>query len=423
MSSDGAAAASSSSAAAGPDPVLAAAFSSAARAAPHVAAAADEEIDAGLEAVLGDKYVPWSALVLGDSWFGSVKAAVAHGVNKVHFIGNVKTSHGGSPKKEIEEALKGRSGGSRVALTIEIEGVKLVAVGYKYNSSKVIFFIMTEGAGALTNGSTYSAKFQDGVGNVITRPVDRQIMASRYYSYSPAVDQNNQARQDELKLEELWQTQECWFRLFCTIIGITTTDAYFGVRSTVHSAHPMRNMRMDEFADQLAYQLVHNNKSDGGGAHGRGQERRGSAAATAAAATAASSLLSASTPSGNEHILAPFGRKTTERGTPYSIQHRCHVCNNKTSKFCTAPQCSDIQGTSENGGKNFGCCPNNSGSGKRGYRNCLQVHQERMREMARTESPILYPPTAAAAAAAQSGGKRGPPATGGAEVGGAKRQR
>ena len=45
---------------------------------------------------------PWSRVFIADSWFGSVEAAVALGKRKMHFIGAVKTAHGGFPKQYIE---------------------------------------------------------------------------------------------------------------------------------------------------------------------------------------------------------------------------------------------------------------------------------------------------------------------------------
>ena len=148
------------------------------------------------------------------------------------------------------------------------EGVDLIATGYKYSSSKVIFFIMTDGAGSTKSGTSYFSKFQDGEGNVVMRAVDRPVFASRFYGYSPAVDNNNQARQAELGLEEIWKTQDCWFRLFTTIVGMTTTDTYFGIRETVHTSHPFHDMSMLHFTDRLAYQLVNNKQEDGRGSSG-----------------------------------------------------------------------------------------------------------------------------------------------------------
>ena len=127
--------------------------------------------------IFGDSdYVPWSALVLGDSWFSSVKTAVAHGKLKAHYIGNVKGSHASYPKDLLLGLLKDMPGGSKLSMKMTKEGIDLIATGYKYNSSKVIFFIMTEGAGSTKSGTSYFSKFQDGEGNVVSRAVDARCL-------------------------------------------------------------------------------------------------------------------------------------------------------------------------------------------------------------------------------------------------------
>jgi hypothetical protein len=52
-----------------------------------------------------------------------------------HFIGVVKTSLSRFPRQYIEAHLKDKSAGSKLFLTYNVEGVDLVATGYKYNKS------------------------------------------------------------------------------------------------------------------------------------------------------------------------------------------------------------------------------------------------------------------------------------------------
>jgi hypothetical protein len=76
--------------------------------------------------------------ILGDSWFASVKTAEAINECGHEWIGIVKTSHSLFPKKELEEKRKTWPGGmSLVMESATSKGVKLIAVRYKYNSSKV----------------------------------------------------------------------------------------------------------------------------------------------------------------------------------------------------------------------------------------------------------------------------------------------
>ena len=104
-----------------------------------------------------------------------------------------------------------------------IEGVSLVAVGYKYNRKKVICFCMTKGAGATTPGTAYIAKFTDGEGLIASREVGRFVAASRYFGYSDRIDMHNNRRQYELGLEKKWVTQDPWFRHHSERAGVPNT--------------------------------------------------------------------------------------------------------------------------------------------------------------------------------------------------------
>jgi hypothetical protein len=74
--------------------------------------------------------------------------------------------------------LKVAPGGVHIVLegTTPCE-VPLIAVGYWYSRKTILFFVLTKGAGSLTNGDPYEMKFTDSYGNIMTRFVDRpQVM-------------------------------------------------------------------------------------------------------------------------------------------------------------------------------------------------------------------------------------------------------
>jgi hypothetical protein len=87
--------------------------------------------------------------ILGDSWFASVKTAEAIHECGHEWIGIVKTSHSLFPKKELEDKMKIWPGGMNLAMEATTsKGVKLLAIGYKYNSSKLLCFVATKNAGS-----------------------------------------------------------------------------------------------------------------------------------------------------------------------------------------------------------------------------------------------------------------------------------
>ena len=50
-------------------------------------------------------------------------------------------------------------------------------------------------------------------------------MVSLYFEGNNVIDVHNQNRQGTLALEKKWNTQDCWFRLFTTLVGMCTVDA------------------------------------------------------------------------------------------------------------------------------------------------------------------------------------------------------
>ncbi len=93
------------------------------------------------------------------------------------------------------------------------KGVRLIAVGYKYNSSKVLCFVAKKNAGSTLTGEPNQARFIDDFQNLLSRPVDRPELVSKYFLRSNGIDKHNQAHQFELKLEKHWRTQNVWFQL------------------------------------------------------------------------------------------------------------------------------------------------------------------------------------------------------------------
>ena len=205
----------------------------------------------GFETYLEDTLQP--KLFFGDSWFGSVKAACQ--VRKLghHGCFIIKTAHSRTPKKFLEEKMKGFPGGTWIVMEgfAESEGVPLVCIGYKYNVKKVLVFISTKGAGSTQPGQPYLAKFPDKFGNVCTREVARPEIISNYFNRSNVVDLHNQARQAELALEKKWVTQNAFFRLYTTLLGMIVIDTWKGLRASNRYLHSVSN-----FADILAQEML-----------------------------------------------------------------------------------------------------------------------------------------------------------------------
>ena len=173
-----------------------------------------------------------NGLLFGDSWFGSVLACVAgrlvlrNGL-KVHSMFAIKTGHRFFPKEYIEQTLAPLPAGARIVLTATVEGVALVALGYKYNRKKVLSFVMTRGAGRTTDGEPYIQKYcSKTTRQVRQRSVGRPHIISQYFRHSALIDNHNQARQGLLQLEKAWVVQCGFLRLSTTLLGMELTNAW-----------------------------------------------------------------------------------------------------------------------------------------------------------------------------------------------------
>ena len=168
-------------------------------------------------------------------------------------IMHVKTVHRRCPKEFLEREMKDMPGGTWVVLEgrAKKEGLDLVTIGYKYNKKKVLVFLFNRGAGSTAPGEPYEARFPDAFGNVCIRHVARPIVVSRYFKYSNQVDLHNQARQFDLSLEKKWITQDGWFRLYTTILGMTIVDCWKLFRTNKKS-----NISILDFADELGKDML-----------------------------------------------------------------------------------------------------------------------------------------------------------------------
>ena len=227
-------------------------------------------------------------LYVGDSWFGSVKMAEAlkctwseqleedddglvfyvdkeRGVNpNAHeVIGAVKTAYSWFPKDQLEEEMKDFPSGSNLVMecTAPETGVKLVAIGYKYNSRKVLLFVMTKNAGNTMPGSPYIARFTDDFGNVKSRKVERPDCISQYFRSANRIDRHNHLRQGILRLEHYWRTNDPWLRLVTTVFGMTVVDCFLGLRFHLQT-EPYSRFTIDDFANMLANDLLTNPHED-----------------------------------------------------------------------------------------------------------------------------------------------------------------
>jgi hypothetical protein len=198
--------------------------------------------------------------IRADAWFGSVKAAMEVGIRGHECVFQVKTNSALYPKAFIEDALADAPGGVHIVLEGKASnGVPLAAIGYRYSRKTTLFFVCTRNAGSTVKGAEYVMKYTDGYGNICTRLVDRPDLIAKFFASSNVIDTHNQLRQFLLALEKKWLTQNAYFCLATTYLGINVVDTYHlaNHHKIINvSANDEKKMSVCTFAGILANQLI-----------------------------------------------------------------------------------------------------------------------------------------------------------------------
>ena len=164
--------------------------------------------------------------------------------------------------KYLEEVMKDWPSGSYLNMITNVDGVDLIATGYKYCNRKSLNFIWTKGAGNTEPGKPYEANWIDSNGNRCVRFVNRPAVISFYFERSNKIDISNQMRQSELKLEKVWKTNCGYFHLLPTLIGCNVVDCWRSYRRHCTDQHRHKEIDLLEFTSMLAFDMLHNDLTD-----------------------------------------------------------------------------------------------------------------------------------------------------------------
>ena len=152
-------------------------------------------------------------IVVGDSWFGSIKTGVElWNINGLYSNLLVKTAHKKYPRMLLQESDIER--GQWVCATAEIDGVKLMATRFLDLQEKL--FIPS--CSSCLDGPPRATKYH--------RDVPRPMVAYDFLSSSASIDIHNHFRTGSTGLEDAWQTKNANMRQVAGAIGFLFTNAY-----------------------------------------------------------------------------------------------------------------------------------------------------------------------------------------------------
>ncbi len=210
-------------------------------------------------------------LVIADSWFGNMKSLrtltepepITGQRRDVIFC--IKQGYSLFPKQELKDLLKTAPPGCHAIFrgVDKLSRQNLWAIGWKFNSNKVMTFLATDRAGSIApSPNPYKIRFPDQYGNLRFRNIPRPGIVNLYYQYNNKIDVHNNFRQNFLGLEKKWITLNPYFRMLTTIIGVDVVDCYYLAlhhnlmaplrNSTVGGAPPS----IQQFAGVLSTQLL-----------------------------------------------------------------------------------------------------------------------------------------------------------------------
>ena len=173
-------------------------------------------------------------IVIGDSWFGSVKTAVQLMLkNGLYSILLVKTAHKNFPKRELGEAKAVLERGERVSAESSIEGVDLLAVRFKDLKEKQ--FIST--CSSSTEGPPRITKHH----GEVTRPQ----VAADYLAHAAGIDIHNHVRQGKNCFEDVWQTKSSHIRQYAGILSFLFSNAYLASKYFQDKSKKHLDFKMD----------------------------------------------------------------------------------------------------------------------------------------------------------------------------------
>ena len=155
-------------------------------------------------------------IVIADSWFGSVKTAIALKDRGLYSVMVVKTAHNRYPREKLAE--HNLSVGEWEAYTATFDGVELMACSFQ--DLKLKQFIST--CSTTIPGKPRKTKHYG--------DVPRPQVAELYLTYAASIDVHNHVRTGSLGLEDVLLTLSPHARQFSGIVGFLFTNAYLAFK-------------------------------------------------------------------------------------------------------------------------------------------------------------------------------------------------
>jgi len=279
---------------------------------------------------------PWhgtNRVLVGDSWFASLLTAFELWRVGLFFMGIVKTASRFFPKKFLStwcvENNSRENRGKHIILKTVKEGVNLYALGWSDKKGKQV--ITTTGTTLPADPSRrrrHKRVLVDGrwEKEVYFKNVPRPSIIKELFDAFSAIDVHDHLRQGSLEMEREWKTQSWVLRIFATVLGMITVNAFNAYIYMMEHNGPQ--LDFNKFLGKLSYELIFNKfllEEE------RVLRMRGAGAAPDADEE-------------EKHIhqpalLSQLPQYAYLEGSNTRARRRCKTCDHKTAWYCI--QCSE----------------------------------------------------------------------------------
>ena len=178
-----------------------------------------------------------------------------------YYCGLVKTSHNVF-LNTLEIFMKYFPGGSYIVMKSTPRfpvGIPLLAIGYNYNYSKVLWFIANDGDGITEPGDPYLSRFPEIYSNVSIWPVVCPNLLGRYFNACNAIGNHTRIRWSDLALDKYWVTQSGHFRLATKLaLGMGITDGKLLYCHVVSDGNMDRRILTLDYNNRTVYYCFNN---------------------------------------------------------------------------------------------------------------------------------------------------------------------
>jgi hypothetical protein len=212
---------------------------------------------------------PWfftKRRLTGDSAFSSFKLLDELKQRNIYYQGIVKSAHKKFPKLYMMEwATKKAKRGDFIQFSANLPGDrgKVYATCWKDKRDKqVITNCSPLGPGNDVEKKRHRVVTIDGIAT--TERYDKVVKCPRHvediFKYFSVIDVHDHYRQGSLRLEKSWVTKKWWHRMFCTLYGMTITDAFLAARYE-HESDPHAKGSSPDFTDflqVLMHEMINN---------------------------------------------------------------------------------------------------------------------------------------------------------------------